>query len=237
VLRLILDKLTSLEVGQKSLEVGQSYLKREIQERLRANSPAQLGLEQREFVRANNLIRIFVPTKAAAVLTDDEKNMLEEMDESSLQEFIFGKLQKLVKGRVVARSENYGWIETASKNSLLKSDALIINRAFLKVEGGAGQVLRGIPAHKSLFWGTDLVDFKKDNTSFALGELINHLQHLEANAVPFTGKIPFAQICSERCPGPSRWNRTVNRIAGQCHSLGISFVDSGWQCRKIIGVF
>jgi hypothetical protein len=190
VLRIILGQLTSLEVGQKILN---QELRDRLPEHFLTKSPTQLGLEQREFVRANNMHRIFIPVNAAAVLTDHENNMLKLMDENSLQEFICGKLQILVKGRVVAISENDPWIETASKSSQtkLKPDALIINKAFLKEKCDTGQLLRGIPAHKSLYLGTDLIDFKKENSSVAFGELVNHLQNLEANAVGFTRKDLF----------------------------------------------
>jgi hypothetical protein len=209
-LRVVADGQKYLVDGQKSLDAKLNSLEREVQDRLPeyilTKSPALLGLEQRKFVLANNLYRIFIPTNSAAVLTDAENTALKSMSEKALQEFICGKLQNLVKNRVVVRSDTNQWLETASKHSKtkLKPDVLIINRAFLKEIGESGQVLQGIPAHRSLYLGTDLVDFKKINGSDAFGELVNHLQHLEANIVAFTKESTHQgkYKCSERRPRP-----------------------------------
>ena len=196
----MLDGQKKLTSAVESVKVEQNYLKREIQDRLPefvlTKSPTVLGLEQRQFARANNLIRLFIPTNDAAVLTEDENAKLGSMSESSLQGFICEKLRILVKGRVVARCENNAWLETASKSqeTRLKPDSLIMNKAFLKEigeTGKPGQVLYGIPAHKSLYRGTNIVDFKPANSSHAFGELVNHLQHLEANAVASTKETNF----------------------------------------------
>jgi hypothetical protein len=131
----------------------------------------------------------FIPTNTAAFLSDTENSDVEKYNrENLLLELICGKLQGLVAGRVVARSDNDPWLKTSSKhtNMMLKPDALIINRAFLIDKGDkGGPILRGIPAHESLYYGTTLIDFKLVNSTKAFGELVIHLQHLFANALAF----------------------------------------------------
>ncbi len=98
--------------------------------------------------------------------------------ESLLQAKICKELQSLVQGRVVARCDNDQWLETQSRRArpLLTPDAIIIHKAFLiekncDTEG----LLRGIPARKTIYFGTAIVDFKLENSHEAFGELGIHL--------------------------------------------------------------
>ena len=188
----------SLRAGQESLRTGLEAVERCVEDRLPiivlSKSPAQLGNEQLAFVNSNNLERTFAPTNGPPFLTPDEyKNALLIKDEGKLVEYICPKLDDLLPGRVVAVSQSDPWLESSKKfpQTNLKPDALAIHRAFLnEKQNEASHLRRGSPAHKSLYLGTVLIDFKLEKDSTAFGELVNHLQHLFVGAEPYNPK-PF----------------------------------------------
>ena len=181
---------TDVRTVSKNVET----LKENLEETTLSKSATLEGNEQLFYVRSYGLEKTFAPNDGPAVLTPDEySHVLRLESEQSLVEFICPKLQLLSFGRVVALSQFDGWLETSKKipRTYLKPDALIIHRAFLDEKENQGSNLRrGKPAHPSLYLGTVLVDFKMENTTFAFGELVNHLKHLFVAAKPYSTK-PF----------------------------------------------
>eukprot|EP00291_Cryptomonas_curvata_P008134 CAMPEP_0172186986 /NCGR_PEP_ID=MMETSP1050-20130122/21089_1 /TAXON_ID=233186 /ORGANISM="Cryptomonas curvata, Strain CCAP979/52" /LENGTH=513 /DNA_ID=CAMNT_0012861263 /DNA_START=54 /DNA_END=1595 /DNA_ORIENTATION=+ len=144
-----------------------------------------------KYLDENRMVFYFQGTAAGRPVLDDAEytKVLGVSSESVLVREILPKIQKILPDRAVVSSETMKWLETQSKDAhhRQKPDAFITHPAFFRVpikQKIAGDTqLVGIPAHPRLYRGTNILDFKVDDTPAALGELLVHLEHFHNNAL------------------------------------------------------
>ena len=96
---------------------------------------ALLSLESSSLSLLNDLERQYVPTNGAAILSQNEYAAVSRLtEEKKLLEFICEKLQRVVSGRVVARSEHDPWLEIQKSANQAKAKCFDLESGFFEGE-------------------------------------------------------------------------------------------------------
>ena len=181
--------------------------------------------------KSNSLLKFEPAAGGLSVLDTDENLMVLSM--SSVHAFvdlICSKLQKLIPDRAVVSSEEFPWLQPPSDHSddKQKPDVFIIHPALVESKTGKreSETKFGIPAHRSLYVGMGIIDFKLEKTNKALGELVVHVQNLEYNIRRSDGSLVAETI---RSAFAHKGGILLLKFRGNCpyEGLKLGWTDEG----------
>ena len=221
---LVLSILESMSLTQQDIRREQQDMRREQQDMRREqqdmrretinlrqlvenrmpplSTPSLTAIGRRTLDILENSLLKFEPAAGGLSVLDTDENLM-VLSMSSVHAFvdlICSKLQKLIPDRAVVSSEEFPWLQPPSDHSddKQKPDVFIIHPALVESKTGKreSETKFGIPAHRSLYVGMGIIDFKLEKTNKALGELVVHVQNLEYNIRRSDGSLVAATINS-----------------------------------------